>query len=63
MHPDTPVIVEWYTYERIPRTHHALLMTWANALRWRKQGVQMTCYTVDTDLYEGLFHERDGFND
>jgi hypothetical protein len=58
MHPDTPVIVEWYTFERIPRTHHALVMTYANAYNWVKHGVKLKYRVVDPLLYEEFPHER-----
>lgn len=48
---NTPVIVEWYTFERFPRVHHALIMTYANALDWQRKGIQIVFGKVDPLLY------------
>jgi hypothetical protein len=63
MHPDTPVIVEWYTFEHIPRVHHVLIMTYANAMEWVKDGVKLRYYIVDPLLYDEFPYEREPRSD
>jgi hypothetical protein len=58
MHPDTPVMVEWYSHRWIPSKHHAVIVPYLKALEWYNCGAKMVAYTIDTDLFEELFHER-----
>lgn len=52
--PSTPVIVEWYTYKRIPRKHHAIVTNYAQAEAWMRMGLQV----VVTEVWEDILHER-----
>jgi hypothetical protein len=61
IHPDTLVMVEWYSQKRkhwIPHRHHAIIVSYSQALKWYKQGVAMQCHTIDSQLLEELLYER-----
>ena len=58
IYPDTPVIVEWYTYRFIPRQRHAVMVPYSLACEWYHEGAAMECRAIDTRLYKELFHER-----
>jgi len=48
------VMVQWYTYKRIPRQLHAIVVPYAQAVQWQKEGAAITVSTIDTEL----FYER-----
>jgi hypothetical protein len=58
LHPDTPVMVEWWVHTRIPSVHYAVVCPYAQALAWHNRGLPISCFTIDADLFEELFHER-----
>lgn len=58
IHPDALVYVEWYHCRYIPRTHHALIVPYWQAVEWHAHGAQMQCFTIDDDLLEEAAHER-----
>jgi hypothetical protein len=48
--PDYPVMVEWYTYKRIPRTHHVVITTRIQASLWLRQGLRVNVTMLDPDV-------------
>ena len=40
------VIVEWYTYERIPRSRHAIVTMRKEALKWIRGGARITLHEL-----------------
>jgi hypothetical protein len=52
--PNTLVIVEWYTTNRIPRQHHAIVTSYAQAEAWMRMNLQITV----TEIWEDILYER-----
>jgi hypothetical protein len=55
--PKTPVIVEWYTYERIPHIRHAAIVTAAQAAAWEFRGMKIITHYIDP-----LLHKECGYD-
>lgn len=54
----TYVIVEWFTYERIPRTRHAIVVPRVQAEWWLAQGADMEVHRVPVWLVDEVLRER-----
>lgn len=52
VHPNTLVIVEWWSHRWIPSTHYATITTYAQAAEWHEQGAKMLCFELEDGLYE-----------
>jgi hypothetical protein len=48
--PNAPVLVEWYTYRRIPRQHHAVVVTAAQAALWQQQRLKIFIHQIDPEI-------------
>jgi hypothetical protein len=54
LHPDTPVMVEWWSHRWIPSVHHATITTYRQAMAWHLAGAKMACFELEDGLYQEL---------